>query len=187
MSTETLDEPCAIHPDRPTVGRCARCERPVCLHCAIPYRGETLCEGCAAKELGDPPPPPDPARRRPAARHAAAALALLGLASTVPPWHRSGTLTSAWSVWTAGLQTAATLAVGAAAAAAVLALLLLMLPRIRYQLASAGAALGAVAFATSGFMFLRTPDFFAFTPAPYVFLVAVGGVTGLLLRVARRR
>ena len=92
-----------------------------------------------------------------------------------------------FSVWTAGLETAATLAVGAAAAAAVLAVLLLMLPRARYTLAAAGAALGAVAFETSGFMFLRTPDFFAFTPAPYVFLVTLGAASALLVRVARRR
>ena len=187
MASDPLGEPCAIHSDRPSVGRCTRCQRTVCLQCAIPFRGEVLCETCAARELGDPAPEPEPARWRPASRHLAAGLAVVATVATVPPWHRSGTLTSPLSAWNPAVEAAATVASASAVLAAILSLALLAVPRARRSLAAAAAVLAAAAFVVGGVMVVQTPDFFAFTAAPYVFLAAAAVTAVLHVRVARRR
>ena len=43
---------CETHPGVPSVARCDRCDRPLCVSCAIPVRGRILGPECLAETLG---------------------------------------------------------------------------------------------------------------------------------------
>ena len=46
------DEPsCAAHPNRESVGPCARCGQHVCETCRTRWRGQVLCMGCVSRAL----------------------------------------------------------------------------------------------------------------------------------------
>ncbi|MDQ4005584.1 MAG: B-box zinc finger protein [Actinomycetota bacterium] len=184
--TETTPRTCAEHPDRPAVGTCGRCGRALCVECAIPFRGELRCEADAALELGDPTPEPQPNRRRVGIDHVALALLVIALASTIPPWHRSGTLTSTLSVWRPFPDPWSTVAAGAVVTAIGLLVLTVRRPRTGRAVRVVWALLAALAWASTLVTFLRAPEFFSTTLAPVVMLVAAGGAALLGLVRARR-
>lgn len=170
--TTLARERCELHPDRAAVGLCARCGRTVCLECAVPFRGTLRCERCAAIELGEPAPAVVEPRRRLRAEHGVLIFLLVASAATIPPWHRSGTLTTPLSAWTFGIDGWAALGCAALAGAAVLALVAaLRRPPARLTLGLA-VALSALSAAATGVVLARAPGFFVSTPAPFAALGA---------------
>lgn len=172
---------CSVHGDRPAIERCRSCGRPVCLRCAIPFRGSVLCTGCAARELGEPAPVVPPARW-PREHHSAAAVALAVAAlATIPPWDRFGALTGVFSAWSGGEGWASVAAAACLALAAVVAVAGRLLP-VRLA-AGMYALLGTVGAAGAGRAIVGAPDYVRHTVAPYVAVVAAG--VGVALGVAR--
>jgi hypothetical protein len=165
-------ERCSIHPDRGAVGLCERCGRTVCLECAIPFRGAVRCERCAALELGDPEPAPEEGRRRIRAEHLHLALLLVALAATIPPWHRSGTLTTRLSAWTFGLDGWAALSCLFLAAATVMTLLAVLRRSTATRMVAVGSVLSTLAAIWIGVTLARAPGFFSATAAPFLGLSA---------------
>ncbi|MGH2690985.1 MAG: hypothetical protein ACRDHM_00585 [Actinomycetota bacterium] len=180
-------ERCELHPDRAAVGVCQRCGRTVCLECAVPFRGAIRCERCAAIELGEPAPIATEPRRRIHTEHAALLLLLVAAAATIPPWHRSGTLTTRLSAWSFGLDGWAALGCLALAAAVVLVSVAALRRAAANRALAAGIAMaGASAFAI-GITLARAPGFFSSTPAPFLALGATIGATALgTFRLLRR-
>jgi hypothetical protein len=174
-----------VHPDRPSIGRCEGCGRTSCLGCAVPFRGRVLCRTCAATALGTPEPleiaPVPPSR---AGWLLAGGVLTVGLAATIPPWHRSGTLTGPFSTWTPAAEGPVFLAVLALGAGVLTAGGALVLNRGGRAMAVAVVALAVVAGVAIAFSLARAPDFYAFTPAPFVALgAAAGGAVAGLLRL----
>jgi hypothetical protein len=176
---------CAVHGDRPAIETCASCGRPVCLACAIPFRGRVLCSECAARELGDPVPAPRPPDRRPRRPELIAAI-LLGVAllGTIPPWDRFGSLTGWFSAWSAEPDPWPMVASIGALAAAVVAVWLAVRGRgpSRIGLAVCGVAalVGGVASARAIF---GAPEVVDHTVAPY--LTLIGTAAAAILTLAR--
>ena len=93
-------ERCVHHPGRAAVARCAGCEEPICLTCAVPVRGRVLGPECLAVELGDPAlvVPPEPVASF-TGSWATVAGAILAVVATIGPWTRTGAgdrLLGAW-------------------------------------------------------------------------------------------
>jgi hypothetical protein len=188
VSETTAPGTCANHPDRPAVGTCGRCGRGLCVECAIPFRGDLRCEADAALELGDPTPAPAPPRRRFGIDLLALALLVIALAATIPPWHRSGTLTSILSVWRPNPDPWSTVAAVLLAASFTVLLLTLFRGGRGRGADLTWAFLAALAAAATVVTFLRAPQFFSTTLAPVVMLVAAAGAAMLgFLRVRRFR
>jgi hypothetical protein len=191
MADQDVDierQACSIHTDQQAVERCAECGRPVCLACAVPFRGRVLCTSCAARELGErtPAEEPSPVRsRRPDL--VAGALLLAALVLTIPPWHRIGPLNQWFTAW--GLEpepwpTAAVILLMVALVAAVLPGVL-RLPSWRAQ-----AAVYSIVDLLAGLAVLRSImgalDYFRHTPIPFLVLALTAGVTVVgLARVVR--
>lgn len=176
-------ERCELHPDRAAVGRCERCGRTTCLDCAIPFRGAIRCERCAAIELGEPAPAAEETPKRSRAEILALGLLLATGLATLPPWHRSGTLTTPLSAWSFGLDGWAALACASLAGAAVLFLASLIPRSSGLRAAAAATALSAVSAGSVGVTMARAPEFFSVTPAP--FLVLTGAFLATLLGAFR--
>ena len=173
-----------MHAERTAVDRCQDCGRAACLACAVPFRGRVLCRTCAAKAVGTPDPP-EPPKARPSTRmdQMVGGALLVALAATIPPWHRSGTLTASFSAWRPGLELPVFLAV----LALVAAIGLLASSALRRTPVPSGtvAALAIFSAAATTFSLIRAPDFYAFTPAPFVTMGA--SLVGAALCLARRR
>lgn len=181
-------ERCTIHPDRSAVGVCERCRRLVCLDCAIPFRGAVRCEQCAALELGDPAPEATADRPRILGQYLALLFLLLGLAATIPPWHRSGTLTTVMSAWSFVLDPWAAFGCVAVAAGSLGALLAVLRPD-RARFSGVAAALGVAGAISIAVSLAREPSFFSATLAPVAALVAslAAAVVSALLALRRPR
>ncbi|HEX2032492.1 MAG TPA: hypothetical protein VHL78_14030 [Actinomycetota bacterium] len=178
---------CSVHGDRVAIERCRSCGRPVCLRCAVPFRGVVLCTACAARELGEPAPPAPPARW-PRQRHTAAAVALsVAALATIPPWDRFGALTGMFSAWTTTQGWTSVVASACLVVAAALALAGRLLPlRAAAGLYAVVGAAGALATVRA---VVAAPDYVRHTPAPYVAVAAaaVGVAIGIgKLAVTRR-
>jgi hypothetical protein len=145
----------------------------------VAFRGAVRCERCAALELGDPEPAASPQRRRIRLEHIAVAVLVAGLAATVPPWHRSGTLTSALAAWSFTLDGWA--ALGCLALGGAAALMLVGTVRQSRRTSIAAVGLSATSAAAIGVALGRAPGFFSSTPAPFLALVA--GIAGAVLAV----
>ena len=141
------------------------------------------CEQCAAKELGEPAPVVAARRRRLRAEHAVLALLLVAAAATIPPWHRSGTLTTRLSAWSFGIDGWAALGCAALALATVLALVAALRRSGGRRGLAPAVALSAISALATGMVLARAPGFFAATLAPYVTL---GGTLGATLLGAFR-
>jgi peptidoglycan/LPS O-acetylase OafA/YrhL len=145
----------------------------------VPFRGELLCSTCAARALGSPGPEP-PNLPAPSSRPdlVAGIVLIVGLMATIPPWHRAGSLSGTLSVWTPSGEMPVFVAVLALAGAAVLTIGPALWRRPSRRQAAAAAALSLVAGGAIAFSLLRAPDFFSFTPAPFVTLgaAAVGAI-----------
>ena len=182
-------ERCEVHPDRQAVGLCERCGRTVCLECAIPFRGAVRCERCAAIELGETAPivAEPPTGRR--GEGWVLTLLLVAGAATIPPWHRSGTLTTVLSAWSFGLDGWAALGCTAAAAALLLAFIALVRRPAGARALALSAVLSALSAASTGVALARAPEFFSTTPGPFIALGATIAATAVaafgLLRGAR--
>lgn len=182
----TARDRCAVHDDRPSVGRCETCDRATCLACAIPFRGRLLCDSCASRELGVPEPPARPSRgpRRPEV--AAAILFGVALLTTIPPWHRSGPLTETLSAWRTGPQPWPLIAsVGALVALAVALAPVAFRTLSPRALARAYALAGGVTAAVAALALAASPDYTSPTLAPFA-MVAVAG-SAAVLGLARSR
>lgn len=174
-----VQEPCAVHPDRPSVGRCESCDRSSCLDCAIPFRGRLLCRDCAFRQLGASDPP-ERAPARPSRRPeiAAAAFLALALVATIPPWHRSGTLTSVLSAWRPGAQPWSLVACIGLVAAVATALGPVAVGRVPTRAAAAGYALmGALASAAAVVSLAAAPEYISPTVAPFGALLAAAAAS----------
>ena len=171
-------ERCKLHPDRAAVGVCERCGRTVCLHCAVPFRGAIRCERCAAIELGEPAPIAAEASTTFRAEHAVLAFLLVAAGATVPPWHRSGTLTTRLSAWSFGLDGWAAFACLALGAAVVLVSVAALRRPGGARSLAAGATMSAVSAVAIAVFLARAPSFFVSTLAP---LVALAGTASAAL------
>jgi hypothetical protein len=182
-------ERCAVHAERPSVGRCEECGRATCLDCAVPFRGRLLCTSCASRALGTPEPVQRPAVR--ASRGSTAVvggLLTLALAATIPPWHRSGTLTRPFSTWRPLPEVAVLVAVLALIVAGGLLVAGALRRRLSAGVMGAVAGLCLVGAAATVVSLVRAPDFYAFTPAPFVVLGAsVLAATAAFATLARGR
>jgi hypothetical protein len=140
----------------------------------VPFRGRVLCTTCASKALGTPEPVDGSVPRRSLGIGLLVG-GLLGIAlvATIPPWHSSGTLTGTFTAWRPGGEIPVLLAVLSTVVAAVAlfvgAAILRRLPR---AVLIAVAGLSLLAAGLTAFSILRAPDFYAFTPAPFVTLAA---------------
>ena len=107
-------ERCQHHPTRAAVARCAGCERPLCVSCAVPVRGRVFGPECIADELGDPDltVPPEPDRPQPAVWVAVAGTAL-GLVGTIVPWTRTGAGARVFGAWVPSVRWSMVAAVAA--------------------------------------------------------------------------
>jgi hypothetical protein len=141
------------------------------------------CEQCAAKELGEPAPVVATPRRRLRTEHAVLALLLVAAAATIPPWHRSGTLTTRLSAWSFGIDGWAALGCAALAGAAVLTLFAALRRSAGRGALAPAVALAAISAVATGVALARAPGFFAATLAPFVTL---GGTLGAVLLGAFR-
>jgi hypothetical protein len=176
---------CGVHTDRISVGRCQECGRPACLACAVPFRGRLLCRTCAARALGAPRPEEAVPRPSTGPDVAAGAVLAVGLLATIPPWHQAGSLSGALSAWAPSSELPVFVAVLALAGAAALTLGVALLHRPGRGPTAGAAALSAVAAGAIAFSLIRAPDFYAFTPAPFVALAA--GMVAAVIGVIRIR
>lgn len=159
------------------MARCENCQRPLCLSCAVPFRGEVLCAADAARRLGGPEPVAQPvtaSSRRPVLM---LGLLLVALAATIPPWHRSGVLTSVFSAWRPTDPWAMATCLALCAGALQAGLMAIRGGSAWLRWASAGVAMaGAVATIVA---LLRAPDYFSPTPAPFVVLALALSVAAI--------
>ena len=90
---------CQQHPNAPSVAMCDRCQRALCIRCAVPVRGRTLGSECLAAELGpNLAPAASPLPRRAPLRWTGAGLSL-ALLATVLPWKRFGLGSGPFGAW----------------------------------------------------------------------------------------
>jgi len=109
-------ERCVHHPGKAAVARCAACEEPICLTCAVPVRGRVIGPECLAVELGDPalivPPEPAPSFTGSWATIAGAVLAVI---ATIGPWTRTGAGDRLLGAWVPSIRWSMVAAVAAIA------------------------------------------------------------------------
>jgi len=92
-------ERCDQHPARSAVARCAGCDRPLCLSCAVPVRGAVLGVECLPEPLGDEPPPVLRAPGSSPLQLTTGAAFALALVATMLPWSRFGVGSGAFGAW----------------------------------------------------------------------------------------
>ena len=109
-------ERCVHHPGRAAVARCAACEEPICLTCAVPVRGRVIGPECLAVELGDPAlvVPPEPAAAF-TGSWATVAGAVLAVVATIGPWTRTGAGDRLLGAWVPSIRWSMVAAVAAIA------------------------------------------------------------------------
>jgi hypothetical protein len=185
MPTETARsaERCEEHPGSPSVARCARCGRTLCIACAVPVRGTVLGPECRPPEVAAEARA-DGVRRTPMPvwwRATGAALVIL-VGATAFPWTRFGTASGWFGAWGTPLRWSTVTAV-----ASLLALLAWLVRRRPGGWAGwAVAMLSAAAVLGAELAVLNPPPFTRASPAPLVALVA-GVAAGVLARVATGR
>jgi hypothetical protein len=186
-SPEPVAGRCALHTERPAVDECDSCGRAVCLACAIPFRGQVLCEACAARRLGSPPPDPAPVPSSSRPDLLAAGLLAVGLLATFPPWHRSGTLTSPFSAWIPSPDPWPLVACLAMAAAAAVALGNVILGSGPSRAGVTGyAILAAGAAVIVARTLIAAPNYFSPTAAPFfAFAASLGAAAVGVVRLRR--
>lgn len=108
-------------------------------------------------------------------------LLLVSLVATIPPWHRSGTLTSAFSAWLPSPDPWSLVAGVAVLLATCLCALAVARRRTTPRWTLTWAALAILAAVTVGVDVFSAPRFFTVTAAPMVMAVsaAAAGVIGL--------
>jgi hypothetical protein len=176
-------ERCHAHPGAVAVARCAHCDRPVCIACAVPVRGAVVGAECLSAELGSPWTPAAPGGRF--ALSLSGTGLMIALVATLFPWTRLGRWLAAWAWPIADHVPWAMLTATGSLTGCVLWLVARRRERFR-GLAIALAATGVVV-AAGGYLSIANPP--AFTHAwlgPYVALPA-GLSAALAAAVAARR
>jgi len=176
-------ERCEAHPGSASVARCARCDRTLCLACAVPVRGTVLGPEClpadVAAEAGATDPPRAPMPRRWLAT--GLGLAIL-VCTTALPWTRFGTGSGWFGAWGLPLRWS-----GVAALAAVAAFLTWVVRRRPGPVAGRiVAALCAAAAAGAGLAVADPPAFTQAAVAPWVAVVAGVATAAVALAATRR-
>ena len=185
MPTEAAKsaERCERHPGSASVARCARCDRTLCIACAIPVRGTVLGQECLPADVaavaGAVAERPTPMSRWWLATGACLAI-LLG--STVFPWTGFGVASGWFGAWGIPPRWSSLAAVAAAIATVV------WIARRRPGRAAAWivGALSLVATVAAGLAVLNPPPFTEASAAPWVALAAGLAGTGLAVETARR-
>jgi hypothetical protein len=169
MPAETTKstERCETHPGSPSVARCSRCERTLCIACAVPVRGAVLGPEClppdvAAEAFAEPDRAPMP---RGWGVIGVALTVLTG--STVFPWTHFGLASGWFGAW--GLPPRWSLV---AAVAGVLALAVWVTHRQPGRGASGTVALLSIAAGVAAELAILNPP--PFTKATFAPWVAVG-------------
>lgn len=185
MPTETTKgtERCEVHPGSVSVARCARCDRTMCIACAVPVRGAVLGPECLPADVA-PEGGVTEVRRPPMSRGwivtGAALLVLLG--STVAPWTRFGVASGWFGAWGSPLRWSTL----TAAAAALALLIWIARRRPGRTVVGAVAVLGILAAGGAELSIVNPPPFTKASAAPWVALAAGGLTTGVALAVIRR-
>lgn len=100
--TTRTPERCSLHPDSPSVARCAACGRPLCLTCVTPVRGLSLGSECLAGVLGPDAPAQAPRNGRGAgsARWDVVGVAFgVAVLASLLPWSRFGEGSGPFGAW----------------------------------------------------------------------------------------
>ena len=177
-------ERCQHHPTRAAVARCAGCERPLCVSCAVPVRGRVFGPECIADELGDPDltVPPEPDRPRPAVWVAVAG-AVLALIGTIAPWTRTGAGARVFGAWVPSVRWSMVAAVAAIVLVVAAWRLAVGIGRATWTVIVAGTIVAVASVLAIAF----PPTFQAASWGPWIGLVggstaAAAGFTTLALR-----
>ena len=186
MPTETTKgtERCEVHPGSVSIARCARCDRTLCIACALPVRGAVLGPECLPADVAAEGGVAD-VRRPPMSRWwLATGVALLALAATTAfPWTGFGVGSGWFGAWGLPLRWSTLAAIAGAAAA-----LLWISRRGPSRLVVwAVASLSILAAAGAGLAIANPPPFTAASAAPWVALAAGLAGAGLSLAGARRQ
>jgi hypothetical protein len=176
-------ERCELHPGSMSVAHCARCDRTLCLTCAVPVRGVVLGPECLPADVRSEAGPAL-AQRPPMSRWwlAAGAALLVVLVSTVFRWTRFGVGSGWFGAWGLPLRWSTVAAFAGAGAAIVWAIR--RWPGPAAARVVAGLAIGAAVAA--GLALLNPPPFTTASAAPWVALVAAVAGAVFALAVARR-
>ncbi len=181
-TTKTADR-CETHPGSAAVARCARCDRTLCLACAVPVRGTVVGPECLPADVAADAGPTGIARA-PMPRWwlaTGAGLAVLVI-STVLPWTRFGTGSGWFGAW--GLPPRWSCLTALAAAAA---LLIWAVRRRPWRFVGwLVAGLCVIAAIGAGLAVVNPPPFTQAAAGPWVALVA-GLATGAAAVGAARR
>jgi hypothetical protein len=182
VETTKSAERCQDHPGSPSVARCARCGRTLCIACAVPFRGTVLGPECLPPEVAAEVRA-DGAVRIPMIawwRATGAALVVL-LVATGFPWTRFGTSSGWFGAWGTPLRWSTVTTVAASLA------LLVWLVRRRPGRTTVWAVstLSIVAAAGAQLSIINPPPFTRASPAPWVALVA--GVTAAVVALVTAR
>jgi H+/Cl- antiporter ClcA len=184
MPTETARsaERCQDHPGSPSVARCARCGRTLCIACAVPVRGTVLGPECLPPDIATEARA-DGVRRAPMPvwwRMTGAAVVIL-VSATAFPWTRFGTASGWFGAWGTPLRWSTVTAV-----ASVLALLVWLVRRRPGGWGGwAVAGLSVAAALGAELAVLNPPPFTRASLAPWVAIVA-GVAAAVFARVAAR-
>jgi H+/Cl- antiporter ClcA len=183
MPTETARsaERCQDHPGSPSVARCARCARTLCIACAVPVRGTVLGPECLPPDIATEARA-DGVRRAPMPawwKMTGAAIVIL-VSATAFPWTRFGTASGWFGAWGTPLRWSTLTAV-----ASVLALLVWLARRPRGWGGWMMSALSVAAALGAELAVLNPPPFTRASPAPWVATVA-GVAAAVFARVAAR-
>jgi hypothetical protein len=176
-------ERCHAHPGAAAVARCAHCERPVCIACAVPVRGAVVGAECLSAELGSPWTPAAPGGRL--ALSLSGAAMMIALVATLCPWTRLGRWLAAWAWPIADDVPWAMLAATGSLAGCLLWLVARRRERVQ-GIAIALAAAGLVVGLGSSLSIANPPAFTHAWFGPYVALPAGLGAA-LAAAVAARR
>ena len=185
MPTETTKgtERCEMHPGSVSVARCSRCDRTLCIACAVPVRGVVLGLECLPQDVATGTETASERRRPRSAwwRAVGAGLAIL-LGSTALPWTRFGAASGWFGAWGSPLRWSTL-----AALTALLAFLIWIRQRSPGSVVAWSVAVLAIAAAVSAELAISNPPpFTRASVAPWVAHVAGTAAAALAVAVARR-
>jgi hypothetical protein len=184
MPTETTKgtERCEVHAGSASVAHCARCDRTLCITCAVPVRGAVLGPECLPADVAAEGGVAE--ARPPISRWwvATGAALLILVGSTVLPWTRFGVASGWFGAWGFPVRWSTLTAVTASLASFVWVL------RRRPGRPAVGvvAALAGLAAVGAELAIINPPPFTTASAAPWTALVAGVAAAAVALTVTRR-
>lgn len=177
---------CSNHPAVAEVGRCAVCERALCLTCATPVRGDLIGPECLSAVLDEiPPPTPVPIRVRPIANRLVTGGFALVVALSIFPWSRYGDSSGYFEAWTVHWSLLAVAAGVAGLAAALWVSRRPIDPRIE---TAVYAALALVVVVGAFLHVRRPPPLSALAATPfYAIVAALFALSGAVMKLRALR